>query len=287
MFDTHCHLNFKAFKNRVKEVIEEAKKAGVNYFVVPGSDVETSKKAVEIAKNYSNVYAAVGIHPHHTYQYQESNSKNQKILKIKMEKDLKEIENLLINETKKVIAVGEIGIDRYYYRNSKYSKYVISPEFVALQKIAFFEQLKLAEKYQKAVIIHNRQAKKELLDVLLEAKRLKLKIKGMVFHCCEPDDDLLNFALKNKIFIGVDGDLCYSKRKQSFVKNIPLELLVLETDSPFLSPKKEFLPNGKQVPNEPKNLQLIVSQIAKIINKKEDEIKIITTKNAKKLFNLD
>ncbi len=277
LFDTHCHLNFKTFNGKLKKVITSAKKAGVEYLVVPGTDIETSKKALGIAKKYDHIYAAVGIHPHHLFPLQNSKSKiPNDSLKLKINQTLKEIESLL--PFKKVVAVGEIGLDRYIYQKTKYSNYQINNDFIDLQKIFFLEQLKLAKKYQKAVIIHNRLATQDLLNILASDKFTLSNIK-MVFHCCQPDNDLLDFAIKHKILIGVDGDVCYSKKKQDFVKKVPFELLVLETDAPFLSPLKE-------TPNEPRNLPLIVKQLAKILNKKEEEIKDITTKNAKKLFRL-
>lgn len=274
MFDTHCHLNFSIFQNKVGVMIKEARKVGVSYFLVPGTDFETSKKAVEIAEKFDGVYAAVGIHPHHIMEI-----KNQK-LKIKnynLKSKVEEIEKLLFHP--KAITVGEIGLDRYIYQKTKYKNYQVDNEFINLQKWFFIEQLKLAKKYKKAVIVHNRRAKKDLLEVLLKIENWNLKINKMVFHCCEPDDDLLVFAQKHKIFIGVDGDIVYNQKKQEFIKKVSLELLVLETDSPFLSPQKTF-------PNEPKNLLLIAEFVAKLKNVSVEQLTRITTKNAIKLFNL-
>ena len=275
MFDTHCHLNFKAFAGKVDEVVDRTRKAGVNYFVVPGADVETSKKAIEIAGKFAGIYAAVGIHPHHIYQYQTSNIKNQKD-KSNIKNDLKLIEELLVSP--KVVAVGEVGLDRHYYQKTKYSNYQINEEFIELQKEVLLTQLKLAKKYKKSIIIHNREAKEDLLDILSTNYDL-LSTISIVFHCCEPDGELLSFARKHKIFIGVDGDICYRKDKQEFVKKIPLELLVLETDSPFLSPFKKF-------PNEPKNLPLIASFMAAKIGISQNELGRITEANSKKLFKI-
>ncbi|MBI4226565.1 TatD family hydrolase, partial [Candidatus Roizmanbacteria bacterium] len=253
MFDTHCHLNFKAFSttgrspfgrdDRVEEVINNAKKVGVNYFVVPGTDIDTSKKAVEIAKKYDGVYAAVGIHPHHIYLYQTSNFKYQKdrfniknktmshpgfisprltrfqdrLSKKQMlnqvQHDILRIEKLLTNP--RVVAVGEVGVDRHYYNKTKYADYRIDESFIGLQKEFLRRQIELAIKYDKSLILHNREAKKDLLDILLEVWSEKLEGKT-VFHCCEPDfvetghaPSLLHFAKKHNIYIGVDGDVTY------------------------------------------------------------------------------
>lgn len=311
MFDTHCHLNFKAFVSRIDEIIKEAKQVGVENIVVPGSDVISSQKAVKIAEKYDGIYAAVGVHPYHIYQYQRDSttqffshenltptyvgvpSKVKKITFISsLNKDLINIEKLLTH--KKVVAVGEVGIDRYYYRNSKYSKYHVSPELVELQKLALIKQLKLASKYNKSIILHNRQATEELLQILSDYRQLITEYR-CVFHCCEPDEKLLEFAKKNHIYIGVDGDVTYRKSKQEFVKRIPLELLVLETDSPYLLPRlhqgfggqAEPLRTQKKFPNEPKNLPIITKFVAGLIKIPLKELVNQTTKNAKNLFNIN
>lgn len=301
MFDTHCHLNFAAFKNNLDEVIGDAKKAGVNYFVVPGTDYESSKRAIEIAERYEGVYAAVGIHPHHAAQYvipseardlatrQLAESVNCASLDFSvatlLRNDIKAIEKLLKNP--EVVAIGEVGIDRHLYKKTIYQNYQVDEEFIKLQKEIFLEQLKLARRYKKSLIIHNRQAKEDVLAVLTDY-RLLITNYRCVFHCCEPDDDLLNFAKKYKIFIGVDGDVTYDSKsfdsaqdKQEFVKKIPLELLVLETDSPFLHPEK-----GK-FPNEPKNLPVIAEFISKLINVSINQLIKTTTENSQRLFQVN
>lgn len=272
MFDTHCHLNFSIFAGRVRQVIDGARKAGVDYFVVPGTDLETSKKAVEIAQKYSNVYAAVGIHPHHIYQYQ--------ILNIKYQKYILNIKNLL--KSKRAVAIGEIGLDKHIYQKTKYKNYKVGEQFFSLQKQFFIEQLKLAKKFNKSVILHNREAKDDLLQILREHWHNYFSGR-MVFHCCEPDVDLLNFAKAKKIFIGVDGDVTYNKIKQDFVKQIPLNLLVLETDSPFLLPKLSRRRSSHRY-NEPKNLPLITKFISKMLNISMNRFIGATTENAKRIF---
>lgn len=277
MFDTHCHLNFQAFEGRVFSVIERARKAGVSFFLIPGTDINTSKKAVKIANKFNGVYAAVGIHPHHIYQYQKLNIKNKKYI-LKMKKDINVIESLLAHQ--KVVAVGEIGLDRYIYTKTKYQNYQIDEEFLDLQKWFFIEQLRLAKKHHKAVIIHNRQAKKDLLEILSYFNHGNYRY---VFHCCEPNDDLLNFAINHKIFIGIDGDVTYNEKKREFVKKIPLDLLVLETDSPFLMPKLS-IERSHHNKNEPKNLPWIAQFISQILNLSINRLIEITTNNAKRLF---
>ena len=279
MFDTHCHLNFSAFDGILEKVISEAKNEGVEKFVVPGTDVETSKKAVEIAKKYEEIFAVVGIHPHHVKEIQNSKIKTQNY-NLKLE--IKEIEKLLTHS--KVVAIGEIGLDRHIYKKTKYKDYKIDEEFIALQKKVFLAQLDLAKKYKKVVIIHNREAKDDLLKIL-NACYLLLDTP-MVFHCCEPDFDLLNFAKKNQIYIGVDGDVTYDPKKQAFVKEIPLSLLVLETDSPFLTPSPLRDNQKTKFPNTPKNLILVVQKVAEIKEEKVEKIIKLTKENGKRLFKI-
>lgn len=276
MFDTHCHLNFRAFDGKVDQVVERASVAGLTHIVSPGTDLETSKKAVAIASRFENVYAAVGIHPHHIFELKEKSEK----LKV----DLEEIEKLLQND--KVVAVGEIGLDRHYYVKTKYADYGISREFIELQKEVFKEQILMALKLDKSIIFHNREAKTDFMGVLNETWDEKLQGR-VVFHCCEPDIELLEYAKQHKVYIGVDGDVTYSKEKQEFVKTVPLEMLVLETDSPFLIPEPlRSKPREARGPNEPANLGLIAEKVAYLKNISVETVAEITTENAERLFQL-
>ena len=299
LIDTHCHLNFGAFDGRVEEVINNAKAVGVDRIVVPGTDIETSKKAVEIAEKFTGVYAAVGIHPHHVFELLNKseirNPKSEKNLKFEnskivskfelrisnLEEELNNIRALLSHP--KVVAIGEVGIDRHIYQKTKYPDYKIEEEFVELQKIFLKEQIKLAIKYDKSLILHNREAREDTLKILWEMWDKKLEGRA-VFHCCEPDPvrtgldmSLLAFAKEHKMFIGVDGDVFYKKEKQEFIKTVPLEMLVLETDSPFLSPDKKSQ-------NEPKNIRIIAEFVAKIKGIIIDKVVKQTTENAQVLF---
>lgn len=273
VFDTHCHLNFKRFKDSIPEVIQRAKEAGVTNILIPGTDIETSQKAVEIASQYKGVYAAVGIHPHHAKEIGIKNSESG------IKNLIDGIELFLSNP--KVVAVGEVGIDKFQYPNTKYQSYTVDEQFIEAQKLLFIKQIKLALKYDKSLILHNREAKKDLLPLL--TKYWDRKLEGRtVFHCCEPDRELLEFAQKHHIFIGVDGDVTYVKEKAEFIKTIPLEMLVTETDSPYLLP--EPLKSQKMYPNEPKNVKHIVGFIAKLLNKSPEYIAKTTTQNSEKLF---
>ncbi|MDO8497999.1 MAG: TatD family hydrolase [bacterium] len=296
MFDTHCHLNFSRFKKNFPEVIQRAKEAGIDQIVVPGTDVESSKKAVEIAERYEGVWAAVGVHPHHVYELNvergTSQPKADEILAKNVKIILYEIEKLLSHP--KVVAVGEVGVDRHTYEETKYETYNVEESFIDLQKELLREQIKLAVKYKKSLILHNREAKIDLLEELNEVWDSNLEGRT-VFHCCESDTvgtgrdlSLLDYAIEKKIYIGVDGDITYdlpeSIKKKEFIKKVPLEMLVLETDSPFLLP--EPLRTKKEYPNEPKNLTFIATYVAELKGMSVEELAKQTTKNAKRLFNI-
>lgn len=273
--DTHCHLNFKRFEKKVDEVIRQALNNNVTHIIIPGTDYVTSIKALDIANENNNIYASVGIHPHHItdIKYEDKNIR---------ESEINKIEKLL--EYKKVVALGEIGLDRHTYEISKYGKVKITEDNINLQKEILISQINLALEFNKSVILHNREAEKNLINLLSSIWDKRLENKT-VFHCCEPKDILLDFAIKNKIFIGVDGDVTYDKEKIDFVNKIPLNLLVLETDSPYLLP--EPLRSQKKYPNVPSNIPIIAKQIANIKNIHIDEIAKITSENAYKLFSLD
>ncbi|HLD26678.1 MAG TPA: TatD family hydrolase [Patescibacteria group bacterium] len=282
MFDTHCHLQFSAFEGKVDEIVEEAFHAGITHILVPGTDIDTSKKAIDIALKYDFIYSAVGIHPHHVIEYKKENIKNKKPKK-KIHYDLEVIEKLLQSKNNKIVAVGEIGLDRHVYKKTKYENYQIDDSFIALQKELFVAQLQLAKKYHKSVIIHNRETRDELLETLKE--QWSHDFEGhMVFHCCEPDDLLLDFAKKHHIYIGVDGDITYRKDKQEFIKKIPPDLLVLETDAPFLLP--EPFRSQKRFPNKPAYLVYIKKQIALLKGVSEKIVDDKTMENAINLFTL-
>lgn len=279
MFDTHCHLNFKAFKKALPEVIKRAYEAGITNIVIPGTDFPTSVRAVEIAQEYEHIYAAVGIHPHHVFQYLtiEQNSKNSR--QELFMNDYIEIEKLVQHD--KVVAIGEVGMDKHVYENTKYASYVVNDDFLDLQKLILRQYMKLAIKYNKSLILHNREAKNDMLKILNEEWDTTLEYKT-VFHCCEPDEELCSFAKEHHMFIGVDGDITYYPEKQEFIKKVPLDMLVLETDAPFLLP--EPLRTEKKYPNEPAYIPVFVKVIAQLKGISEADLIEKTTENGKQLF---
>jgi len=279
--DTHCHLNFNRFSKTRDQVIREAQHQGVGICIVPGTDITSSQKALAIADKYSHIFAAVGIHPHHIYSSQQSTTTSQRSIAHRLRSDMEELEKIIIHP--KVVAVGEIGLDRHEYEATKYENYAINEEFMQAQKEYFRSQIRLATKYKKALIIHNRETKKELLTILSEEWAESMRFRT-VFHCSEPDEELLTYAQSQNIFIGIDGDVTYGGEKAQFAQKVPLELLVLETDSPFLLP--EPLRAQKLYPNTPSNIPLIAQYISNIKGIAGEEVARVTTENAKKLFSL-
>lgn len=248
--ETHAHLDM--IEKKTEKVIKDALENGVIKIVTIGVDLKSSKNNIYYASKFNNVYTAIGFHPHE--------SKNIK------EGDYDILEKLLLNS--KNVAVGEIGLD-YYYNHSKKEE----------QQKAFREQIDLAKRYDLPIIIHNREAHEDTMRILKE------KGKGMkvVLHCFSGDIDMAQWCLKQGYYFGIGGVVTFKNAQKliKIVKDIPLNNLLLETDSPFLTPSPY---RGKI--NEPKYIPLIAQKIAELKNKKISEIAKKTTFNAEKFFGI-
>lgn len=250
MFETHCHINLDIYDNKLKETIKEANNNGVKHILVVGMDYKTSKKAIEIANNYDNVYASVGIHPGYV------NDSNHHLLN-----------DLYNNE--KVVALGEIGLDFYWTDKNK-----------DLQLKVFEEQVKKAINLNLPIIIHTRNSFKEAYDILIKYKG---KIKG-VFHCFSSNLEDAKKAIDLGFYIGIDGPITFKKNNEELIKIVKetdLKHILIETDSPYLTPEPF---RGKE--NSPKNLKYIANKIALIKNVNLEEVINITTLNGLKLFDI-
>ena len=264
MIDAHCHLNFHAFENDLDEVVKRAKEKGVEKIINVGTSLESSQKAVELAEKYENLYAIVGIHPHHA-------DKLEKGWEDELEK---------IAKHQKVIGIGEIGLDYYSYKSNG----IVDPK---LQKEVFEAQINLAHKLRLPLQIHNRHAGDDILAILYRHKNSLLETPGM-FHCFAGSRDVLIDALKFGFYIGFDGNSTYSGlapgetvELPELIKMTPLDRIVVETDSPYLTP----IPHrGSR--NEPSYVIITAESIAKIKGTSFDEVNKITTKNSKKIFKL-
>lgn len=264
MIDVHCHLNFKAFENDVDEVIKGAKDAGVEKIINVGTSIESSINAVELTEKYEDLYAIVGIHPHHADKLDKGWEK--------------EIDKLA--RKPKVLAIGEIGLDYYSYKSNE----IVDPK---LQKKVFEAQIEIAKNVDLPLQIHNRQAGADVIEVLRHHKSILRNLPGM-FHCFAADFDILKKVLDLGFYIGYDGNITYKGIAKGemvalceLLNKTPLERLVVETDAPFLTPQPY---RGSR--NEPGYVIITAKYIAKVLGVSFDEIETATTLNANKIFSL-
>lgn len=267
--DTHCHLNFQAFDKDLSDIVRHAKESGVGQIVIPGAHLDSSQKAIEVAAQFLNCFAAIGIHPHHA-----------KDADVVVNDDLKNKLTTLIKQPK-VVAVGEIGMDYFVYQKSKYPETELSPELKDKQRALFELQLTLAHEHNLPVIFHCRQAYGDIWTIIDEfITKTKWQARG-VFHCFGGGKKDLHRALDRGFYISIDGNITYNPNLQFVAAEVPIEKLLLETDAPYLTP----VPH-RQERNEPKYIPLIAENIAKVKDISVDEIADRTTHNAQLLFNL-
>lgn len=251
LIDTHCHLDFPEFDADLNEVIRRAKSEGIGYIINIGSSLQGSKKALELSRKHNFIYATIGLHPHEADKFDAE-------VKASIEKLARE---------DKVVAIGETGLD--YYKN--YSK-------IENQKALFKYLVKLARDSSLPLVIHNRKAQDDTLNILNGA----LPIKAVV-HCFSGDENFLKKCLDLGFFISFTCNITYKKAKdlRTFVKLTPLDRLMLETDAPFLPPEGF---RGKR--NEPAYVKFLAEEIARIKEVSFEEVARITTDNARRFFNL-
>ena len=248
--DTHAHLQWTSFDKDREKVLTRARQAHVDYIVNIGYDVHGSIEGVKLAEQHKGLYAAVGIHPH------SANQLDEKVLG-----KLREL-----SENPKVVAIGEIGLD--YYRN-------LSPK--AAQKKAFEAQLLLAQELQLPVVIHDREAHSDILEIV---SRFKGKIRG-IMHCFSGSREMAEQCIKLGFFISLAGTVTYpnAQRLHEIAKCVDLTKILLETDSPWLAPQDM---RGKR--NEPSILPFIAKKIADLKGICLNDLAAATTKNAEELL---
>jgi TatD DNase family protein len=252
--DTHCHLNFQNYDNDYLSVINNAQKSKVMKIIVPGVDLSTSFKAVELTQqNHQIIYASIGFHPYESEH----------------DPHISDLENIIKHHQKSVIAIGECGLDYHLFKEE------IAQGKKDHQKKLFSDHLQLANKYNLPVIMHVRDAWDDFFDVIDSME----KIPFGVIHCFSGGLRHINLAQQRKLYIGLDGNITYSHQLQSIIPQIPPEMMLLETDSPNLSP----IPY-RGTRNEPKHIPLIAQQIALLSNIQLAIIEQITTQNAVDLF---
>ncbi|MCT4508586.1 MAG: TatD family hydrolase [Tepidibacter sp.] len=253
LFDTHSHITDNRFNEDREEVINKIKESGVELLLNPGADIPSSLKAVELSKKHDFIYASVGVHPHDVED---------------MDKGSIEVLRELA-KNKKVVAIGEIGLD-YYYDNSPRD----------LQKKWFEEQIKLANQLKLPIIIHDRDAHQDTLDII---KRTKNEEIGCVLHCYSGNVELAKEYIKMGCMISIAGPATFknNKKTKEVIKEIPLENLLIETDSPYLTPHPH---RGKR--NDSSYVRYIAETIAIEKGISYEKVCEVTKENGKRFFNI-
>jgi TatD DNase family protein len=253
LIDTHAHLNVDAFNEDREEVIQRALDAGVSRIVNIGFNRETIPTSMELAEAYEFIYSAVGWHPQDAKDMRPE--------------DLEWIEGLCSH--KKVVAIGEIGLDYYWDTSPK-----------EVQQQVFREQIRLARRLNKPIIIHNRDAHQDVVNILKEEKALEI---GGIMHCYSGSWEIAKECLDMNFHISFGGPVTFKNAKQpkEVLAKVPLDRLLIETDSPYLTPHPF---RGKR--NESSYVKYVAEAAAEIKQLDYEEVAEITSNNAKKLLNL-
>lgn len=260
LFDSHAHYNDEKFDQDREEVLQAIFQEGVTKLICAGYSIEASKEALKIANTHQNIYAIVGISPN---DIPEQGPEYEPILN----KQLQQIEELAMNE--KVVAIGEIGLDYYWNKENKKE-----------QKLAFQKQIELANKLELPIVIHTREAVYDTLEIL---KSEITPIKKGIFHCCPLNLDLIREGLKLGFYISFAGPITFknAKNAQEAIRAVPLERILIETDSPYLAPEPK-----RGTRNDSRNVKYIAEKIAQVKEITVEEIAKITYENAEKIFEI-
>ena len=247
--DTHCHISKDDYED-INMVIKNANDENVKYLILCGCDKKSIKESIEIANKYQNIYLAIGYHPSEVLNTTSN--------------DLEELK-ITARENKKVVAIGEIGLDYHWDKENKEK-----------QQQLFREQIKIAKELSLPIVVHSRDAFQDTYNVLKEEKH-----KGDI-HCFSGNLENAKQYLSLGYYLGIGGVITFKNTNlKETIKSIPLEKIILETDSPYLAPVPH---RGEK--NESKYIPLIAEEIAKSKELPISEIEKITTNNAKDLFNL-
>ncbi|RKD22812.1 hydrolase TatD [Ammoniphilus oxalaticus] len=253
LFDTHAHLNSGQFSKDQVEVIQRAKENGVSRIVNIGIDRATNKTSLALAEEYDFIYTAVGWHPHNAKEMRDE--------------DLDWLREL--SQHPKVVAIGEIGLD--YYRDR-------SPRDT--QQAAFRKQIQLAKEVGLPIIIHDRDAHQDVLDILREENAAEV---GGIMHCFSGSPEMAQECIDMNFYISLAGPVSYknAKRPKEVAQQVPLERLLIETDCPYLTPEPY---RGER--NESGYVRYVAETIAKLRNMEYEQLCKITYENAERLFKL-
>jgi TatD DNase family protein len=253
LIDTHAHLFFSDYNEDLDQVISRAADAGVEYIIVPSTSIKTAKETIAICERYPNVYGTVGVHPH----------------------DTKDWETEWVNELKdlarhpKIIGIGEIGLDYYYDFSPK-----------AKQHLAFRDQIELALELKLPVVVHNRESDDDMMEIIKSYKGTGLRAQ---FHCFNGTLEAAREYIKMHHYLSFVGNITFKKMDQlrEVLKGVSLEHLMLETDSPFMTPMPF---RGKR--NEPAYVRLVAGKAAEVMGVSVEDIERITSYNVFKFFGI-
>ncbi len=253
LIDSHAHLEMPEFKKDLEAVIQRAKESGVEYIFTVGTEKRDWKKALEIANSHPSIYAILGVHPHNAKEIDEE---SYPILKE-------------LCQDEKVKAYGEIGLD--FFRN-------LSPRDIQLKR--FREQIGLARELGLPIVVHDREAHQETLDIL---KSEKAEECGGIIHCFSGDDEMAKGCIDMGFYISIPGSVTFKNAEgfREIVRRIPLESLLVETDAPFLTPEPF---RGKR--NEPGYVRYTAQKVAEVKKVPFEKVAEITTENALRVYRL-
>lgn len=257
-FDSHSHYNDEKFNEDREQIIKETYEAGVTKFVCAGYNIDSSVFSLEISKKYEFIYSICGISPNDIPQSEQQ-----------LWKDIAEISKIVKeNKSKKLVAIGEIGLDYYWNNENK-----------ELQKQAFIKQIELANELELPIVIHSRDASVDTIDII---RNNKVKKAG-IFHCCQLNQELVRQALELGYYISFAGPITFknSKNAPDIIKMVPIDKILIETDSPYLSPE----PNrGKR--NDCRNVRYVAQKIADVKGLTVEEVAQKTYENAIRIFKI-
>ncbi|WP_144463712.1 TatD family hydrolase [Siminovitchia fortis] len=253
LFDTHVHLNDEQFNEDLQEVIERAKEAGVSHMVVVGFNRPTIERAIDLVEEYDFLYASIGWHPVDAIDMTDE--------------DLAWIEEMAAHP--KVVALGEMGLD-YHWDKSPHD----------VQKEVFRRQIGLAKKLKLPIIIHNRDATEDVVQILREENAEEV---GGIMHCFSGSAETAKECVEMNFHISLGGPVTFknAKKPKKVAMEVPLDRLLIETDCPYLAPHPF---RGKR--NEPAYVKLVAEQVAELKDISFEEVAKVTTENAKKLFGI-
>ena len=254
LIDTHAHIDMQNYSEQFEDILNNANNNSVEKIIIPGVEPLGFNRIIEIIEKYDNIYGALGVHPSEAKTFNDDVSDRM----------------LLLGTNKKIVAVGEIGLD-YYWDKS----------FVELQKEIFIRQIEIAKELRKPVIIHDRDAHSDTFEIL---KQTKAKDTGVVMHCFSGSAEFAMQCVQEGFYIALGGVVTFknAKKMKEVAKIVPIEKLLLETDSPYLTPEPF---RGKE--NQPAYVKYAAEEIARLREIDLDELAQRTSENAMRVFKLN